>query len=104
MQRFQYRHPRFKVNAPLTFYLTPGSPLRGRCIDISADGMKAELDQDVPVGSVLRLELSLGGDSLALAARVAYYDQNYYGLVFEFSSDEERSLLGERLQALHKVT
>jgi hypothetical protein len=66
--------------------------------------MKAELDQHVPVGSALQVELTLGGDSFTVAARLAYYDQNCCGLVFEFSSDEERILLGERLQVLHKVT
>ncbi len=89
---------------PLTFYLTPGSPLRGRCLDISAEGMKAKLDRHVPVGSIMRLEMSFWGESLAVAARLGYYDQDCCGLIFEFSTDEERSSLGRLLQAIQKVT
>jgi hypothetical protein len=102
MQTFQYRNPRFQVNIPLDVYVVSGSHLRGRCVDISVEGMRAELEQQIPVGTTVRLELSVDGNSVTLAARLAYHEQKRCGLVFQFSSEHERSLMSKLLQAVQK--
>ena len=104
MQRFQYRNPRFKVSVPLDIYLTPGIPLHGRCIDISAEGIGAELEQQIPIGRSFRLKLSVDGNSLNLEARVAYTGRKHCGMVFQFSSDKERTLVSKLLQHIQKIT
>ena len=104
MQTFHYRNPRFRVNTPLDVYVTSGSHLRGRCVDISVGGMLAELDQQIPVGKIVRLELSLDGNPLALEARLAYHQHKQSGLVFQFSSDHQRRSVFRLLQTIQKLT
>ena len=104
MQTFQYRNPRFRIDTPLDVYVTSGSHLHGRCLDISIEGLKAELEHHIPVGKTVRVELSLDGNPLAIDARLAYHRQKQCGLVFQFDSDRQRRSVCKLLQAVQKIT
>ena len=85
-------------------YVTSGSHLRGRCLDISVEGIKAELDRHIPVGKTVRVELTIDGNPLAIDARLAYHRQKQCGLVFQFDSDRQRRSVDKLLQAVQKIT
>lgn len=102
MQRFQYRNPRFQVNDAIEVSLASGEVLQGHCIDISAEGMCAELPRRLPLDTNLKLRLTAQGETLALAAKVSYYDGDRCGLVFQFTSGRERDTVEGFLQRMRR--
>ncbi len=99
MQKFQYRMPRFSADFPVSFF---GGDRRiaGRCTDLSAVGMGARFDETVGVGTLGILLLTMGSRSLELNVKIAYSDSSHTGIVFLFTSEAERDLLNQFIEAV----
>lgn len=105
VQEFGYRKPRFRAD----FYFLlqtegPGSHLiEARCVDISEEGMAAQISEPLSVGTKVIMILTLPGSSASLrvAARVCNRRDQDHGLAFVFSSHSERLDFKEYLKAIH---
>jgi hypothetical protein len=98
MQKFEYRTPRYLVELPIQF-LWNGQSIRGRCKEISKDGMRVVLEQQVPVESCGEVEISYKEFTWELHCCVAHKGPDFDGLKFLFESDKDRGSV-ERLVAL----
>jgi hypothetical protein len=99
MQKFVYRIPRYLVDLPVSFTVQ-GSAIAGRCKEISKEGMKVQLQQQVTTGTCGTVQLSYQELSLELAVCVAHAETGgLKGLKFLFESEKDRAAV-ERLVAL----
>lgn len=108
VQAFGYRLPRFSADFRLVLQV-PGPPPRlldARCCDISEDGLKARVQECLPIGSRVTLLLTLPNKSasLAIAATVNHEDNGDHGFAFQFPSVEERERVRQYVQSLHKAS
>lgn len=56
------------------------------------------------VGDVVTVEFSLEGRSVCSTARIEYcHNSNYYGMRFQFSSDQARESLGHLLKSILRI-
>jgi hypothetical protein len=101
---FGYRTPRFCAN----FYFllqTEGLDahvMEARCIDIGDEGMAAQICEPLEIGTqvIVILTLPRSSTSLRVAARVCNRHDQDHGMVFLFSSQNERQDFREYLRAL----
>lgn len=99
MQKFDYRSPRFSVDLPVRLTLET-STLIGRCKDISSEGIRLELPEPLPPDACGTVSIGYQDHSLELNVRVAHAGATQGGMVFVYSSDNERSAVARFLAAL----
>lgn len=84
------RHPRFKLEVDIRVYPRDCPVVRGHSVDISESGISAMLRVEVPVGEVVRLELSLPLGDVEAHAMVRQRSAFRYGFQFvEASSSQD---------------
>jgi hypothetical protein len=85
-QRFEMvdarRHPRFKVEVDIRVYPRNRAVVRGHTVDISESGISAMLGIEVPIGEVVRLELTLPEGDVEALAMVRQRSAFRYGFQF----------------------
>jgi hypothetical protein len=107
VQQYGYRKPRFPVD--FHFLVQPdrghSQLLNARCIDISEDGLAAQIPDPLEAGARVTLILTLPGavTSMRLAAIVNYCTDQCSGFKFVFSSDEERDFICRYLATLRSA-
>jgi len=80
------RHPRYKFEVDVCVYPRNTSVVRGHTVDLSESGISAMLRAEVPIGEVVRLELTLPLGGVELHALVRQRNAFRYGLQFIESS------------------
>ena len=84
------RSPRFKLEVEVRVYPRNTSVVRGHTVDISESGISAILKTEVPVGEVVRLELTLPLGAVEIHAMVRQRNAFRYGFQFvESASTQE---------------
>jgi hypothetical protein len=84
------RHPRFKLEVDIRVYPRDCPVVRGHSVDISESGLSAMLLVEVPVGEVVRLELTLPMGDVEALAMVRQRNAFRYGFQFvEASSSQD---------------
>lgn len=76
------RHPRFKLELDIRVYPRDCPVVRGHTVDISESGISAMLRIEVPVGEVVRLELTLPLGEVETLAMVRQRNAFRYGFQF----------------------
>lgn len=76
------RHPRFKLEVDIRVYPRDCPVIRGHSVDISESGISAMLRIEVPVGEVVRLELTLPMGEVEALAMVRQRNAFRYGFQF----------------------
>jgi|SRR5580692_7666687 hypothetical protein len=76
------RHPRFKLEVEIRVYPRDCPVVRGHSVDISESGLSAMLRVEVPVGEVVRLELTLPEGDVEALAMVRQRNAFRYGFQF----------------------
>jgi hypothetical protein len=105
---FGYRTPRFR--ADFHFLLqTEGPPPRlldARCLDISEEGIAAQVADHLTVGAVVTLMLTFPGNSTTwrIPAKVCNRQDEDHGFAFIFSSQSERDDVRRYVASLHGDT
>ena len=99
IRRFVYREPRMAGGFHVDF-APEGSPFRGLCRDISVDGVRADFDDPIIVGSSGLLILHPPTGMLELRAQVAYIEKRQIGLFFLFETAWQRRMTGEFIAAI----
>ncbi|HYM77602.1 MAG TPA: PilZ domain-containing protein [Candidatus Dormibacteraeota bacterium] len=79
------RHPRYKLEVEVRVYPRNAAVVRGHTVDISESGISAMLRVEVPIGEVVRLELSLASGEVEVHALVRQRSAFRYG--FQFTED-----------------
>jgi len=111
---FGYRTPRFP--ADFHFLLQTGGPdprlIDARCLDISEEGIAAQIAEHLNVGAVVTMILTFPGmaSTVRIAARVCNRQDEDHGFAFLFSSQSERddvrryvaSLRGETIRMVSR--
>ncbi|KAA6464411.1 PilZ domain-containing protein [Acidobacteria bacterium AB60] len=99
MERFEYRWPRFRINAPvrMTFWR---SDISGRCVDISEEGMKVECPQIDSAHSRGTVTVIHPAWTVEIAVQIAYSTPIHTGLKFIYRSDHERSMVARFVASL----
>jgi hypothetical protein len=83
IQRAEQRlRPRFKLDVEIRLYARDRQVVRGRTVDISESGISGLFAVEVPVGEVVRLELSLPLGDLEIYAMVRQRNAFRYGFQF----------------------
>jgi hypothetical protein len=98
MQKFEYRTPRYLVDLPVLLTLTDAT-IPGRCKEISKEGMRVELRDQVAAESSGTVSVSYKNLALELRVSVAHSGKGSDGLKFLFETEEDRSAV-EHLVAL----
>jgi hypothetical protein len=83
------RHPRFKLQVQIRVYPRECPVVRGDTVDISESGISAMLRVEVPVGEVVRLELTLPFGDVEVLALVRQRNAFRYGLQFVEASSAQ---------------
>ena len=105
IHEFGYRTPRFR--ADFHFLLQTEGPesrvLDARCIDISEEGLAAQIAEHLSVGTRVVLILTLPGHSttLRIIARVSNRTDEDHGFAFVFASKHEREDVQRYISSLH---
>jgi hypothetical protein len=99
VQKFDYRVPRFTVDLPVRFTVE-AETLRARCIEISKEGMRVELEDPLTPNTCGLVTLSYRDRFLRLEARVAHVGETHGGIVFLYRSDSERIAVANLVVAL----
>ena len=76
------RHRRFKLQVNIRVYPRDCPVVRGDTVDISESGISAMLRVEVPVGEVVRLELTLPLGDVEVLAMVRHRSAFRYGFQF----------------------
>jgi len=76
------RHPRFKLEVDIRVYPRDCPVVRGHTVDVSESGLSAMLRVEVPVGEVVRLELTLPEGDVEALAMVRQRNAFRYGFQF----------------------
>lgn len=76
------RHPRYRLELDVRIYPRNHEVVRGHTVDISESGISAILRVEVPVGEVVRLELSLPLGDVEVHALVRQRNAFRYGFQF----------------------
>ena len=90
MRKFEYRRPRMKTGFSVDF-VVEGETLHGLCSDVSDEGIRAEFDGPITVGSSGLLILRHPTRVLKIEAHVAYFEKCQVGLSFLFQPPQERA-------------
>ncbi len=99
MQRFAYRYPRFMVDLPASFSQS-SKTMEGRCIDISAAGMKIVSSQPLEPNTYGVVSLSAKGQTIQINARVVYAGSVDSGVEFFCESQREQDSLDQLIESL----
>jgi hypothetical protein len=105
---FGYRTPRFPTD--FHFLLQTAGPeprlLDARCLDISEEGLAAQLAEQLGVGSVVTLILTFPGNATTwrISAKVCNRRDIDHGFAFVFSSQGERDDIRRYVASLHGDT
>jgi PilZ domain len=99
MQKFEYRGARFAVDLPVRF--TGGNrALAGRCIEMSKEGLKLDLEEPLESDSCGKVFLSHQGRTLEFYVRVVHVGAKYCGMEFIYSSDAEQLAVAHLVESL----
>jgi hypothetical protein len=99
VRKFDYRAPRFSVD--LTVRLTiEGSRLTARCIEISREGMRLELQQPLPPDALGTVSVHYQELMLELNVRVAHVGKSHGGVEFIYRSDAEQKAVAQLIGLL----
>lgn len=100
---YGYRAPRFRADFRLLLQPADRNPglLDARCTDLSEDGLAAEVNASLEIGTRVMLILTLPGTptSMRIPARVTNRQVGGYGFAFILSSQNERSYMHEYLES-----
>jgi hypothetical protein len=99
MQKFEFRSPRFPVDLPVEF-IVEGLAVRGRCKDISREGMRLEFWQPLPPNASGIVSLSYQDLTLEFNVRVAHSGRTHGGMEFVYTCEGERSAVAQLVDAL----
>jgi hypothetical protein len=99
MQKFDYRSPRFLVDLPVEF-IVDRLTVRGRCKDISREGMRLEFWQPLPPNASGIVSLSYQNQTLEFNVRVAHAGPTHGGMEFVYKSESERSAVARLIASL----
>jgi PilZ domain len=116
VSNFEYRSPRFRADFRLLVQTGHPHPaiLNGRCVDLSEDGLAAEilapeirasgLRESLEIGAEVTIIMTLPGNSntTTFAARVTNQKVGSYGFAFIFSSKAEQAYMHEYLESHHR--
>lgn len=83
------RHPRFKLEVSIRVYPRDCPVVRGDTVDISESGVSAMLREEVPVGELVRLELTLPIGDVEVLAMVRQRNAFRYGFQFVEASSAQ---------------
>lgn len=83
------RHPRYKLEIPVRIYPRNAPFVRGDTVDISESGISAMLRVEVPLGEVVRIELSLPFGEVEVHALVRQRNAFRYGFQFVEASSAQ---------------
>jgi hypothetical protein len=108
IREYGYRKPRFRVD----FHFLVQTEGRGsrlldaHCVDLSEDGLGAQIPDRLEVGTRVNFILTLPGSatSVRLSAVVTYLRDEWHGCTFVFSSQEERDFVQRYVATLHSET
>ena len=91
---FGYRKPRFRTDFRLLIQLEGRPPklIDARCLDISEDGLAAQLPEDLEVGTRVIFVMTPPGSSrsIRIPGRVNNRTEQQHGFIFIFNSRAER--------------
>jgi hypothetical protein len=99
MQRFEYRGPRFPVELPVEL-TTPSATLAARCTEISKEGLKLELAEAVPCGTLGVIYLCFQGRPMQFRVRAVHTGFKYCGWEFLLNSDAEQEAVASLVDSL----
>jgi hypothetical protein len=102
---FGFRAPRYATNFSFSLELAFSKErLPALCVNISEDGLAAELDQDLAPKAQVRLWLLFPGSGvpLRLQASVEYRNEHQHGFVFRYSSQEEQEQVQAFIQTIRR--
>lgn len=104
MRKFEYRRPRYPTDIAVVVHLASAYSIRGRCSDISDEGLGVRVFEELPVGELVAVEFAYDGYPIRATARVEYcHEGNYYGLSFQFSSQHERDSVKQMMHSVHRI-
>ena len=99
MRKFSFRTPRFPVDFPVS--VTQDCATRpGRCLEISVEGMKVELEDQFAPNSDGSVEIRCDELQLEIHFRVIYSESNVRGLEFTFRTGEQRKAVSDLVSRL----
>jgi hypothetical protein len=110
ISNYEYRAPRFRADFRLWVQTGGRQPelLDARCIDLSEDGLAAEIlapaiNETLEIGARVLLIMTLPGNSTAtkLAARVTNHQAAACGFAFIFSSKAEQNYIHDYFDLHH---
>ncbi len=93
------RHPRFKLEVSIRVYPRACPVVRGDTVDISESGISAMLREEVPVGELVRLELTLPLGNVEVLAMVRHRNAFRYGFQFVEASSA-KDIIGRTCRQL----
>ena len=97
------RHPRYKFEAEIRVYARNAAVVRGHTVDISESGISAMLRVEVPIGEVVRLELTLPLGEVEILALIRQRNAFRYGFQFVETSSAQ-DLIGRTCRQLAVAT
>lgn len=102
-QRFERmdarRLPRFKLEVDIRVYPRDCPVVRGHTVDVSESGISAMLSIEVPIGEVVRLELTLPEGDVEALAMVRQRSAFRYGFQF-VEAGSARDVIGRTCRQL----
>jgi len=99
MRKFRFRAPRFPVDLPVSV-TQEGATRLGRCLEISLEGMKVELEDQFAPNSDGAVEIDLDDLQLRLPFRVVYSVANTRGLKFTIETRKQREAVSDLVSSL----
>lgn len=96
---FQYRSRRIFTGFPVEFACL-GQITRGTCLNVSDDGLRAEMESEIEQGASGLLTLRPSGKHLQVAVQTVNADSNQAGFAFCFQSDSEREQVAALIASL----
>jgi hypothetical protein len=116
VSNYEYRSPRFRADFQFVVQVMHPHPavLSARCLDLSEDGLAAqvsgaelrptEIRESLEVGAKVTIIMTLPGNSntTTLAARVTNQKVGSYGFAFIFSSKAERVSMHEYFESNYR--
>jgi hypothetical protein len=99
MQRFEYRGPRYPVDLPVELR-TPDATLAARCTEISKEGLKLELAEAIPCGSVGIVFVCYQGRPMQFRVRSVHAGFKTCGWEFLYSSEAEQEAVAGLVDSL----
>lgn len=99
VRKFEYRPCRVTTGFDVDFVVGDETFI-GLCRDVSDTGIRVKLDGSVVVGDCGLLTLRHPMGTLKVEAQVAYIDNAYVGLVFDFETARERTATAEYMTVI----